>query len=183
MVECVDKNGFRCIRHSRGRKVIVINSDIIPNNLFVLKHKDLDVGMVRINLNSGEMDHYWMQPLGKELYWKKLNFYDNTFSDDLGSLLTDSEKIDVDAEISRFSPSSSVTGERKKKWVIRDGIRYLMKINANDYGQQSVNELIASHLHERLGWKNYVPYQIETAKIDEQEISCSLSPLFTSSKL
>ena len=74
-----------------------------------------------------------MQPLGKELYWKKLNFYDNTFSDDLGSLLTDSEKIDVDAEISRFSPSSSVTGEMKKKWVIRDGIRYLMKINANDY--------------------------------------------------
>lgn len=124
-----------------------------------------------------------MQPLGKELYWKKLNFYDNAFSDDLGSLLTDSEKIDVDAEISRFSPSSSVTGEMKKKWVIRDGIRYLMKINANDYGQQSVNELIASHLHERLGWKNYVPYQIETAKIDEQEISCSLSPLFTSSKL
>lgn len=108
-----------------------------------------------------------MQPLGKELYWKKLNFYDNAFSDDLGSLLTDSEKIDVDAEISRFSPSSSVTGEMKKKWVIRDGIRYLMKINANDYGQQSVNELIASHLHERLGWKNYVPYQIETAKIDE----------------
>ena len=44
-----------------------------------------------------------------------------------------------------------------------------------------MNELIASHLHERLGWKNYVPYQIETAKIDEQEISCSLSPLFTSS--
>lgn len=27
-----------------GRKVIVINSDIIPNNLFVLKHKDLDMG-------------------------------------------------------------------------------------------------------------------------------------------
>lgn len=228
--------------------MIVINSDIIPNNLFVLKHKDLDVGMVRINLNSGEIeqvlaiylpeelpvgcsadnhnsivtwwrsraipdsrrgiqqvlnylkeqsslalmlsgyglsltDHYWMQPLGKELYWKKLNFNDNTFSDDLGSLLTDSEKIDVDAEISRLSPSSSVTGEMKKKWVIRDGIRYLIKINANDYGQQSVNELIASRLHERLGWKNYVPYQIETAKIDEQEISCSLSPLFTSSKL
>ena len=54
--------------------MIVINSDIIPNNLFVLKHKDLDVGMVRINLNSGEMDHYWMQPLGKEHYKKKLNF-------------------------------------------------------------------------------------------------------------
>lgn len=26
--------------------MIVINSDIIPNNLFVLKHKDLDMGLV-----------------------------------------------------------------------------------------------------------------------------------------
>lgn len=224
-----------------------MNSNI-PNNLFVLKHKDLDVAMVRMDLNFGEIeqvlaiylpeelpvgcsadnhnsilswwksraipdsrrgiqqvlnylkeqsslalmlsgyglsltDHYWMQPLGKELYWKNLNFYENTFSDELGSLLTDSGKIDVDAEISRFSPSSSVTGEMKKKWVIKDGIRYLMKINANDYGQQSVNELIASRMHERLNWKNYVPYQIETAKVDGQGIPCSLNPLFTSSKL
>ena len=30
----------------------VFNSSVIPNNIFVLKHKDLDVGMVRINLNS-----------------------------------------------------------------------------------------------------------------------------------
>ena len=35
-------------------------------------------------------DHYWMQPLGQELYWKDLNFFDNDFSDDLGNLLTDS---------------------------------------------------------------------------------------------
>ena len=67
MVECVDKNGFRCIRHSRGRKVIVINSDIIPNNLFVLKHKDLDVGMVRINLNSGEIEQVLAIYLPEEL--------------------------------------------------------------------------------------------------------------------
>ena len=33
-------------------------------------------------------DHYWLQPIGKELYWNDLNFYENEFSDELGSLLT-----------------------------------------------------------------------------------------------
>jgi len=192
-----------------------MNSTTIPSNLFVLKHKDLDVAMVQIDLTSGKIeyvlevylpkelpigcqedgrdiidwwksraipdsrrgiqqvlnylqeesnlslmlsayglsltDHYWMQPIGKELYWKDLNFYENDFSDELGSLLTDSNKVDLDTNISKFSPSSSVNGEMKKKWIIKDGTRYLMKVNANDYGQQSVNEIIASRLHAHRG--------------------------------
>ena len=34
-------------------------------------------------------DHYWMQPVSKELYWKNINFFENEFSDELGNLLTD----------------------------------------------------------------------------------------------
>lgn len=128
-------------------------------------------------------DHYWMQPIGKELYWKDLNFYENEFSDELGNLLTDSEKIDIHAHISKFSPSSSVNGEMKKKWIIKNGTRYLMKVNANDYGQQSVNEIIACKLHERQGWGNYVPYIIETAVVEGKEFPCSINPLFTSTEL
>lgn len=219
----------------------------IPSNLYVLKHKDLDVAMVQIDITSGKIeyvlevylpeelpigceeadrdlmewwksraipdsrrgiqqvlnylqeesnlslmlsayglsltDHYWMQPIGKELYWKNLNFYENDFSDELGLLLTDSKKVDIDKNISKFSPSSSVNGEMKKKWIIKDGTRYLMKVNSNDFGQQSVNEIIASRLHERLGWKNYVAYEIEKARVDDVEVPCSLNPLFTSTEL
>ena len=219
----------------------------VPNNLFVLKHKDLDVAMVAIDLTSGKIehvlavylpkelpvgcsedssnsilswwesraipdsrrgiqqalnflheesnlslmlsgyglsltDHYWMQPFGKELYWKNLNFYENAFSDELGLLLTDSEKIDINANISKFSPSSSVTGEMKKKWIIKNDIRYLMKLSANDYAQQAVNEVIATTLHKQSGWKNYVTYEVETTKIEGKEIPCSLNPLFTSTR-
>lgn len=227
---------------STGNTSIVRSN--IPSGLFVLKHKDLDVAMVQIDLSTGVIeyvldvflpdelppgymgnpdkiidwwksraipdsrrgiqqvlnylgeetnlslmlsgyglsltDHYWMQPIGKELYWKDLNFYDNDFSDELGSLLTDSEKIDLDSNISRFSPSSSVNGEMKKKWIIRDNIRYLLKINASDYGQQAVNERIASHLHARLKWNNYVSYDVEMSRVDGAEVPCSLNPLFTS---
>ena len=224
-----------------------MNNPTIPSNLYVLKHKDLDVAMVQIDITSGKIeyvlevylpeelpigceeadrdlmewwksraipdsrrgiqqvlnylqeesnlslmlsayglsltDHYWMQPIGKELYWKNLNFYENDFSDELGLLLTDSKKVDIDKNISKFSPSSSVNGEMKKKWIIKGGTRYLMKVNVNDFGQQSVNEIIASRLHERLGWKNYVAYEIEKARIDDVEVPCSLNPLFTSTEL
>ena len=224
-----------------------MNNPTIPSNLYVLKHKDLDVAMVQIDITSGKIeyvlevylpeelpigceeadrdlmewwksraipdsrrgiqqvlnylqeesnlslmlsayglsltDHYWMQPIGKELYWKNLNFYENDFSDELGLLLTDSKKVDIDKNISKFSPSSSVNGEMKKKWIIKGGTRYLMKVNVNDFGQQSVNEIIASRLRERLGWKNYVAYEIEKARIDDVEVPCSLNPLFTSTEL
>lgn len=212
--------------------------------LYVLKHKDLDVAMVQVNMINGGIDyvlevflpqelpigcsptgdgliewwreraipdtrrgilqalrilgektnqslmlsayglslsdHFWMQPVGMELYWRNLNFYENDFSDELGNLLTDSGRIDFTGNISKFSPASSVNGEMKKKWVIRDGIRYLMKVNFNNYGQQSVNEVIACRLHERLGWKNYTPYTLERIRAEGKEYPCSLNPLFTS---
>ena len=127
-------------------------------------------------------DHYWMQPVSRELYWKDINFFENEFSDELGNLLTDTGKINVDGHISCFSPASSVNGEMKKKWVIRNHTRYLMKINTNDYGQQAVNEKIVCRLHERLGWENYTPYEIEMVRIAGTQVPASLSPLFTSLK-
>jgi hypothetical protein len=70
----------------------------------------------------------------------------------------------------------------KKKWVIQDGIRYLLKVNFNDYGQQAVNERIASRLHELAGWKNYVHYQLQTINTEGGKYPCSLGPLFTSNE-
>lgn len=124
-----------------------------------------------------------MQPIGEEHCWKDLNFYENDFTDELGSLLTDSKNVDVDANYSKFSPASSLNDEMKKKWVIENGIRYLMKVNANDYGQQSINEVIASKLHEKLGWDNYVQYRVDTAIVDGEKVPSSLCQLFTSNEL
>lgn len=217
------------------------------SDLYVLKHKDIDVAMVRVNKITGQIefiidvyhseelpvgcqknsanliewwnnraipdsrrgiqkvlnyvskktsqalmlsayglsltDHYWMQPIQKELYWSNINFFENDFSDDLGELLTDTGTIDIDKNITQFSPSSSVNGEMKKKWLIKDGKRYLMKVNINNYGQQAVNELIASRLHKRLGWSNYVPYFLEKVTFEGTDYPCSLNEMFTSQEL
>ena len=126
-------------------------------------------------------DHYWIQPVGQELYWKDLNFYENDFTDKLGDILTDSERDQsVSDGISKLSPSVSVNGDMKKKWIIRDGRRYLLKVNPNYHSQQAVNEVIAGKLHERLGWKNYVSYEMGAIHIRGGEYPCSLSPMFTS---
>ena len=151
---------------------------MVAEELYILKHKDLDVAMVKISTFSGRIeyileiylpeelpvgcgsdgtgliewwnmravpdtrkgiqqalrvlneetsqslmlaayglsltDHYWMQPVSRELYWKDINFFENDFSDELGDLLTDTGRIDVEGHISRFSPASSVNGEMKK---------------------------------------------------------------------
>ena len=126
-------------------------------------------------------DHYWIQPVGQELYWKDLNFYENDFTDELGDILTDSERDQsVSDGISKLSPSVSVNGDMKKKWIIREGGRYLLKVNPIYHSQQAVNEVIAGKLHERLGWKNYVSYEMGAIHISGGEYPCSLSPMFTS---
>lgn len=126
-------------------------------------------------------DHYWIQPVGQELYWKDLNFYENNFEDELGDILTDSERDRSASDgISKLSPSVSVNGDMKKKWIIREDGRYLLKVNPNYHSQQAVNEVIAGKLHERLGWKNYVSYEMGTIHISGREYPCSLSPMFTS---
>ena len=128
-------------------------------------------------------DHYWIQPVGQELYWKDLNFYENDFTDELGDILTDSERDrSVPDGISKLSPSVSVNGDMKKKWIIRGGGRYLLKVNPNYHSQQAVNEVIAGKLHERLGWKNYVSYDMGTIYISGRGYPCSLSPMFTSAE-
>lgn len=128
-------------------------------------------------------DHHWIQPVGQELYWKDLNFYENDFTDELGDILTDSERDrSVPDGISKLSPSVSVNGDMKKKWIIRDGGRYLLKVNPNYHSQQAVNEVIAGKLHERLGWKNYVSYDMGTIYISGRGYPCSLSPMFTSAE-
>ena len=128
-------------------------------------------------------DHYWIQPVGQELYWKDLNFYENNFEDELGDILTDSERDrSVPDGISKLSPSVSVNGDMKKKWIIRGGRRYLLKVNPNYHSQQAVNEVIAGKLHERLGWKNYVSYDMGTIYISGRGYPCSLSPMFTSAE-
>lgn len=112
-------------------------------------------------------DQYWVCPKGSDITWDKVNFFDNEFSDDVGSaLFGNALKSDV---ISLVSPDNTSDGWLKKKWIILNGKRYLMKGGSNPFQQEPLNEVLASEIMERLNishakyrlvWENELPYSV-----------------------
>ena len=102
-------------------------------------------------------DQYWMKPVDSELQWKNINFFDNDFSDDVGNILFgQSASQDIDL----MSPCNTSDGWLKKKWKIIDGKRCLIKAGSNPFMQEPINEVFGTKLHQRLGCKNYVSYNV-----------------------
>lgn len=103
-------------------------------------------------------DQYWMKPDNSNLEWSNINFFENAFSDDVGNILF-GQPVNKDT-LDLMSPCNTSDGWLKKKWKIIDGKRYLIKAGSNPYMQEPLNEVFATKLHERLGFKNYVPYTV-----------------------
>jgi len=103
-------------------------------------------------------DQYWMKPDNTSLEWSDINFFENSFSDDVGNILfgqpVENENIDL------MSPCNTSDGWLKKKWKIMNGKRCLIKTGSNPYMQEPLNEVFATKLHGRLSGKNYVPYTL-----------------------
>jgi hypothetical protein len=113
-------------------------------------------------------DQYWICPKGSGLKWHDVNFFENDFSRDMGEILFGYDPPDL-AHISMMSPDNTSDGWLKKKWIIADGKRILMKGGSGVYGQEPFNEVIASNLMSRLGidhvdytltWADGKPYSL-----------------------
>lgn len=94
-------------------------------------------------------DQYWICPKGSNIKWSDVNFFDNTFSEDVGKILF-GEILDSKA-INLMSPDNTSDGWLKKKWEIIDGKRYLIKGGSGATQQEPYNEVFASRICERLG--------------------------------
>lgn len=102
-------------------------------------------------------DAYWIRPENSDISWEKVNFFDNIFSEDMGNILF-GEKPPREA-VDIMSPDCSSDGWLRKKWVIRDGKRCLVKGGSNFF-QEPFNEVIATMAAERLGIR-HVSYTID----------------------
>ena len=102
-------------------------------------------------------DQYWMKPMDSELEWININFFDNNFSDDVGNILFGQP---ASQDIDWMSPCKTSDGWLKKKWKIIDGKRCLIKAGSNPFMQEPINEVFGTRLHQRLGCKNYVSYNV-----------------------
>jgi len=112
-------------------------------------------------------DQYWICPEGMDLTWDQINFFENTFSDDIGDVLFGGNKKANAFDFS--SPDNTSDGNLKKRWKIIDGKRCLVKGGSPPFRQQPFNDVIATGIMERLGiphipytvmWNNEAPYSV-----------------------
>lgn len=124
-------------------------------------------------------DHYWIKPLDVELGWDDVNLFTNAFRDPVGDMLF-SEAIGETIELPQnaFSPSSSLQGNLRKKWVITDGKRCLIKANHGSNSQESLNEVAATLLHSKQQQQPYVSYS--TIHVDKNDQLYCVCESFTS---
>ncbi|MCL1846124.1 MAG: excisionase [Defluviitaleaceae bacterium] len=91
-------------------------------------------------------DQYWIAPKNSELKWENINFFTNDFSKDVGEALFGKEPT----EINFASPDNTSDGWLKKKWIISDGKRVLMKGGSGVFQQEPFNEVISTIVMKRL---------------------------------
>jgi len=103
-------------------------------------------------------DHYWIRPAGSGLCWADINFFQNDFSKDVGEILFGREPADSNI-IDLVSPDNTSDGWLRKKWVITNGKRVLVKGGSEPWKQEPFNEAIASEVSRRLGI-DHVPYTL-----------------------
>lgn len=102
-------------------------------------------------------DQYWIRPFGSGLCWEQINFFDNSFSEDVGNILMG--KSSDSKVMSLMSPDNTSDGWLKKKWTIIDGKRFLVKGGSGATQQEPYNEVLASRIMERLNIP-HVPYTL-----------------------
>lgn len=112
-------------------------------------------------------DHYWIKPAGSGLTWSQVNFFENSFSEDVGDALFGTPVRKEGFDFS--SPDNTSDGFLKKRWKIIDGKQCLIKAGSPPFQQQPFNEVIASRMADRWGiphipytllWDDGLPYSV-----------------------
>ncbi len=130
------------------------------------------------NLGLSLTDHYWIKPLDMELGWEDINLFTNDFRDPVGDMQFEDSAAPIELPANVFSPSSSVQGELRKKWIIADGKRCLVKGNHGSHSQESLNEVVATLLHSRQKTGPFVSYK--PMKMDDHSQIYCVCESFTS---
>ncbi|HIX83146.1 MAG TPA: hypothetical protein H9979_01175, partial [Candidatus Megamonas gallistercoris] len=87
-------------------------------------------------------DQYWIKPLNSNLTWDKVNFFNNDFSNDIGEVFFNPNFIKENIDF--ISPDNTSDGWLRKKWIILNATRCLVKAGSDPYKQEPFNEVIAS---------------------------------------
>ena len=152
----VDNNLNKFKRWWKDRAVPITRHDAkyALNKLGYSSTSNMLINNLALSLN----DCYWIKPTGSNVKWKDVNLFSNKFEDDFGTI-TLNRYATVNLNNKTLFNSATSQGELQKKWCIdKNGRRFMVKGNYGDSYQQSANELFATELHKKQGFKNYTPY-------------------------
>ncbi|MDO4756186.1 MAG: HipA domain-containing protein [Parabacteroides sp.] len=153
----------RSIPASRnGLSKVLSNFDIDSTSILSVKSLGLSL-----------TDQYWIKPVDKDIKWSEINFFDNEFSTDIGNAFFDEYFVKHDIDF--MSPDNTSDGWLKKKWIIVEGDRCLVKTGSSPFCQEPFNEVIASLILSRLKTAPFVEYGLFK---DEQQGYCSICKNF-----
>ena len=118
-------------------------------------------------------DHYWLHKTDEDLKWENVNHFDNDFDTvKPGSNIAPG----IDESVNKFSPNLCVDGSIEKRWVLKDGERYLIKGSRYRRMQEPFNEKIASMILD-LFKINHVHYDLKRTRenIPYSECKCMVN--------
>ena len=105
------------------------------------------------NLAISVTDTYWIKPIDDRLEFKDVNFWN--FKNYHGGKLPYHN-------VTSYDPNASLGGQMEKCWDLSGKVPVLRKEAYKSYGQQAINELFATELHQRQKTGiPYVSYRIE----------------------
>ncbi|GHV38231.1 hypothetical protein FACS1894187_16750 [Synergistales bacterium] len=102
-------------------------------------------------------DHYWIRPEKTDLKWSDVNFFENSFSEDMGDILFGGA---IKGKTNFMSPDNTSDGWLRKRWVVASSKRFLVKGGSGTIQQEPLNEVFATEIMRRLNIP-HVPYTIE----------------------
>ena len=121
------------------------------------------------NLALSVTDTYWIKPVNMEVEYKDINFFK------LGDY--SEGKIPYHNSTS-YDPNASLGGQMEKYWDITKETPVLYKQSYKYYGQQSINELVATTIYELQD--NQIPFVKYSCKNTEDGGKVSICDAFTS---
>ncbi len=137
-------------------------------NLLYAMHIHTPRILLTRNMGLSLSDQYWIKPEKDCLDWDDINFFNNSFSEDMGNLLFG--EVKPDNSLNLCSPDNTSDGCLKKRWKIINDKRCLIKSGNNPFHQQPFNEVIASKIMDRLAI-SHIPYNLMWIK-DEPYSVC-----------
>jgi hypothetical protein len=121
------------------------------------------LGSYALNLT----DHYWVCKSDLDLKWNNVNFFDNNFKEVINFNFTGVYEGNRNIMV---APDLTVDGTLRKKWIISNGERHLLKASRYDEMQEPFNELIGSKIMKLFNIE-HVEYSLVHNKSDNMPLS------------